>query len=419
MGNKKFFPVSTENLQVDTILSFRIYIQTNNKFVLFRKGNHPFSEETLYRLIANRVTTVYISEEDMAAFEKYYHEHNDPNKSNISTKTFTPPYDQPDIREKYFNIYLNYFPAEKNVFIPGIPIDFTVYQKNGLEVEEYFGPKRQGDKPEPIPDDIHASQNPIVIKNSDISLYRKYLKKLVQECSSSRGISTELHCGIVRENSKLVIKEVLDDPKNGNNIQKSSSVVETLVDNILGQEKTFYNLMKITSYDYYTYNHSLNVCTLSIGLGILKNLKRNPDLFELGLGALLHDVGKSLIDPQIINKPGKLTDEEYIIVQGHVAAGTKLLEDSSETIPKNSFFPVLQHHEKISGFGYPYKLKEKRIHLFGRITAIVDFYDAMVTDRPYRKALEPFDALKLMSEYPDDYDQVLMKDFVIMLGEQS
>ena len=419
MGNKKFFPVSTENLQVDTILSFRIYIQTNNNFVLFRKGNHPFSEETLNRLIANRVKTVYISEEDMASFEKYYHEHNDPNNSNISTKTFTPPFDQPDIREKYFTIYLDYFPVEKNVFIPGIPIDFTVYQKNGLEVEDYFGPKRQGDKPEPIPEGIQVSQKPIVIKNSDISLYRKYLKNLVHECSGSRGISTELHCGIVRENSKLVIKEVLEDPKNGNNIQKSSSVVETVIDNILGQEKTFYNLMKITSYDYYTYNHSLNVCTLSIGLGILKNLKRNPDLFELGLGALLHDVGKSLIDPHIINKPGKLTDEEYMIVQGHVAAGTKLLEDSSETIPKNSFFPVLQHHEKISGFGYPYKLKEKRIHLFGRITAIVDFYDALVTDRPYRKALEPFDALKLMSEYPDDYDQVLMKDFVIMLGEQS
>ncbi len=413
----KYFPVATDNLRVDTILNFKIYIQANNNYVLFRKDNHPFSEETLNRLKENRVQTVHISEEDIENFEKYYYENS--NKADEVSAISDSPFDQAEKREKYFSTYLNYFPIERNTLIPGFPIHFNVYYKNGLELDHIIGPDILDGKPKLIPANIQESQKPVVIQNSEIPLYREYLMKITQGDPNSTNISPELQYTLVRENSKLIVREVLEDPRSGDNIKKSTNVVEMLVDSILDQGNTFYNLMKITSYDYYTYNHSLNVCTMSIGLGILKNLKRNPDLMELGVGALLHDIGKSLLDPRIINKPGKLTDEEYRIVQGHVVEGINLLERSSTKIPRNSFFPILQHHEKLSGRGYPYKLKEERIHLFGRITSIVDFYDALVTDRPYKKALDPFDALKLMSDYQEDYDQGLMKDFVVMLGEQS
>ncbi|MDR4505532.1 MAG: HD domain-containing protein [Candidatus Scalindua sp.] len=417
MIKMKYFPVATENLRVDTILNFKIYIESSNKFVLFRKSNHPFTEETVNRLKENKVHTVFISEEDIENFEEYYYDNK--NKFNVTADIFTPPFDQPENREKYYSTYLNYFPVERKTLIPGFPVCFNVYCINGLALERIIGPDSEGDSPETIPENIQESQRPIVIRNSEIPLYREYLLKLSEGYPNISHISPELHYTLIRENSKLIVKEVLEDPRSGDNIKKSTNVVEMLVDNILNHENTFYNLMKITSCDYYTYNHSLNVCTMSIGLGILKNLKRKPDLVELGLGALLHDIGKSLIDPCIINKPGKLTDEEYRIVQGHVIEGTNLLEKSNKKIPQNSFFSILQHHERLSGRGYPYKLKDKRIHLFGRITAIVDFYDALITDRPYKKALEPFDALKLMSDYPEDYDQSLMKDFVVMLGDQG
>ena len=139
---------------------------------------------------------------------------------------------------------------------------------------------------------------------------------------------------------------------------------------------------------------------------------------ELGLGALLHDIGKSVVDPRIINKPGRLTKEEYKIVQEHVVDGKRLLEKSNNKIAKNALIPLLQHHEKLSGVGYPYKLKGDQIHIFGRIAAIVDVYDAVTTKRPYKKAYSPFAALQLLSENKEDYDKELLEKFVQMLGDQ-
>jgi len=158
---------------------------------------------------------------------------------------------------------------------------------------------------------------------------------------------------------------------------------------------------------------------LSIGLGTVLNLKRDPDLLELGLGALLHDFGKTSIELSILNKPGKLTKEEFCQVQKHVVTAKALLKSSNREVPKHSLFTILQHHEKLSGRGYPYKLKGDQIHLYGRIGAIVDFYDALTTERPYKKALSPFEAFKLLSEVKEDYDQELIKEFIVMLGKQE
>ena len=149
------------------------------------------------------------------------------------------------------------------------------------------------------------------------------------------------------------------------------------------------------------------------------NLKRDPDLLELGLGALLHDFGKTSIELRILNKPGKLTKEEFFQVQKHVVTAKALLKSSNREVPESSLFTILQHHEKLSGRGYPYKLKGDQIHLYGRIGAIVDFYDALTTERPYKKALSPFEAFKLLSEVKEDYDQELIKKFIVMLGKQE
>ena len=174
----------------------------------------------------------------------------------------------------------------------------------------------------------------------------------------------------------------------------------------------------MTTHDYYTYTHSLNVCSLSIGLGTELKLRKDPDLMEIGLGALLHDLGKCMIDLRVLNKPGKLTEDEFKEVQGHVTAGSELLRSSNTEFPENSMVTILQHHEKMSGKGYPQKLRGDQIHINGRIGAIVDFYDALTTERPYKKAFSPFDAFKLLSKFQDDYDKSLIKKFIIMLGKQ-
>lgn len=420
MKKEKFIPIPTANLRLNTILNFNIYIQQKNHFVLFRKEYNPFSEEALFKLVENRINTIFISENDIGKFEKYFYSIQENKIASLTEDGFAPPiFDKPENVKKYFNSYLNYYPIGNKTFIPGSKVNFNVYKKKEFDVELYFGHEDQNGKSGTVPEDIQKSNLPVMIQNSDIPLYKKYLESLTREYSKKEGVSLELKCNIIQENSKLIIKEVIDDPRNGENIKKSWDVVDALVDMVLNNEKNFYNLLKITSHDYYTYVHSLNVCTISIGLGMALNLKRYPDIVELGWGALLHDIGKNAVGLHIINKPGRLTEEEYKTVQDHVILGKRLLEASDGKISKKAFIPILQHHEKLSGKGYPNKLKGEQIHLHGRIAAIVDFFDAITTERPYKKACTPFEALQLISENQEDYDMKLLKNFIMMLGQQS
>jgi HD-GYP domain-containing protein (c-di-GMP phosphodiesterase class II) len=250
-------------------------------------------------------------------------------------------------------------------------------------------------------------------------LYKEYIKNIAVEYARKSEYPLESQFSIIRENSKFIINDILNDPRSGEVTQKAGELVKTLTSSILNNQTNFYSLLKITTHDYYTYTHSLNVCSLSIGLGMQLKLKKDPDLLELGLGALLHDVGKCTIEPHILNKPGRLTEDEYKNVQNHVIASKELLKGSNMQIPQKSTITIMQHHEKLSGNGYPYKLKGDQIHLYGRIGAIVDFYDALTTVRPYKKAYTPFEAFQLLSEVKEDYDQQLIKKFIVMLGNQG
>ncbi len=113
-----------------------------------------------------------------------------------------------------------------------------------------------------------------------------------------------------------------------------------------------------------------------------------------------------------------LAAEEFKDIQCHITASKDLLKSNDQQISKDSLSTILQHHERMSGSGYPYNLSGDQIHLFGRIGAIVDFYDALTTERPYKKASTPFETLKRLSDVKEDYDQSLIKRFIVMLRNQ-
>ncbi len=141
-------------------------------------------------------------------------------------------------------------------------------------------------------------------------------------------------------------------------------------------------------------------------------------LYELGLGALLHDVGKSKIDDAIINKKGPLTSEEFNEIKKHPIYGEEILKET-DLIPRRSYLAVRQHHEKINGTGYPDGLKNGEIDEFGRITCIADVFDALTTKRSYKDALPSFPALKIMKEMDNAFDEYLFNEFVLLLGEKE
>ena len=220
----------------------------------------------------------------------------------------------------------------------------------------------------------------------------------------------------VQQHSIRMISNLLENPS-AENIRDVKKGVAEVVDLILTDDDTSYYLMNITSHDFYTYTHSVNVGFLAVSLS--KVLFRNSmahDMHELGAGFFLHDLGKVHIDPAIINKPGVLTDEEMEQMRQHPIMGHKILLDTNQLTNECKKI-VMQHHERFNGAGYPKKLKGKEIHLYGRICSIADVFDALTSDRPYRKKMDSFKALKLMKEEMiEHFQKDLFEQFVLLFS---
>lgn len=186
-----------------------------------------------------------------------------------------------------------------------------------------------------------------------------------------------------------------------------NNIAEELLDNVLSNKNVLLSLVDIKSMDNYTYAHCVNVAVISLILGISLNLsKRN--LTHLCIGALIHDIGKSFIPSDILQKPGKLTAEEFEVIKQHSKYGYDFLGNSFN-LSSHSKLIVLQHHERFDGFGYPNKISGTDISYLSRIVSIADVYDALTSDRPYKRAMCPSDALEyLMSNAGTafDYDMI-------------
>lgn len=167
--------------------------------------------------------------------------------------------------------------------------------------------------------------------------------------------------------------------------------VKEMVDQLLEQRDVVLNVMDIKRADDYTFLHSVNVMLLSVITGISIGLNRNQ-LYDLSLGALLHDVGKIFTPEHILKKPGSLTAEEYEVMKEHSMRGYQFLKEYT-AFSAVSRIVILQHHERINGSGYPRGLKGAELHLYSKITSIGDVYDALTSDRHYRKALPACEAL--------------------------
>lgn len=165
-----------------------------------------------------------------------------------------------------------------------------------------------------------------------------------------------------------------------NTINAITNIVEYLLEN---KEISSIYLLELKTFDNYTYIHSLNTCVLSLFYGVQMSYSK-PMLMDLGAGALLHDIGKTRIPIEILNKNGKLTDKEYDVIKTHPELGYEMIKNLDYINGRGKSI-VLEHHERIDGKGYPYGLKGDKISKYARIACISDVYDAIVSDRVYRK----------------------------------
>ncbi|QOL26912.1 HD-GYP domain-containing protein [Thalassotalea sp. LPB0316] len=198
-------------------------------------------------------------------------------------------------------------------------------------------------------------------------------------------------------------------------IAEVSQTTDAIVDSIFRNQDALSCMSRIRMKDEYLVEHSLNVAVL-ISI-FAKHMSYDKQTIEqLALGAFLHDIGKVLIPDEVLNKPGKLTSDEYELMKGHVIKGLEVVK-TMDGVPDIALSLIATHHERLDGKGYPYGLNAEDISIFDRMIAIVDSYDAMTADRVYKAGMHPIQAFKnLIKDSIHSYDNGLVEKFIQSLG---
>jgi len=241
---------------------------------------------------------------------------------------------------------------------------------------------------------------------------RKVVPEALIAAVEDKHLPPDKKATAVYHHSIEMMKDLLESPT-AENLKAGKEAISSITDLVLSEDKTAQSLLHITAHDFYTYTHSVNVGVT--GLMLAKALFGNSDthdLHELGAGFFLHDLGKIKVDPDVLNKPARLTEAEMRHIRIHPYQGYKLLK-SADALSEECRLIIMQHHEFVDGTGYPRKLRGEEIHLYGKICGIADVFDALTAERSYKKAMTTFDALKLMKEKMiDHFDKDLFGTFV-------
>ncbi len=197
--------------------------------------------------------------------------------------------------------------------------------------------------------------------------------------------------------------------------EAAEDIVDEISSSVMRNPGALISLARLKTADDYTYMHSVAVCALMVTLA--RQLDIDEKLTrEIGLAGLLHDLGKALMPMDVLNKPGKLTDNEFAIIKGHPEAGYKLLVEGN-AVGEIPMEVCLHHHEKTDGSGYPHRLNAVDISLYAKMGAVCDVYDAITSNRPYKAGWDPAEAIKKMTEWcKGHFEESIFNTFVKSIG---
>lgn len=284
--------------------------------------------------------------------------------------------------DKYMRIRLNSLP-------PLTALPFDLFVQIGGRYVHYL---RAGDslKAEKILSFEKKAPEAFYILAAERANYQKF----VRDGLMSDDLNTKQKALILRESTMVLVEELFERPDIEAALQDARQAVDDFVSFMESDAAAMANLIGLSSHDFYTYNHSLDVSIYSLGLGQAVGFKGH-DLKELGLGGLFHDIGKRYVSLDIICKEGPLTDKEWVQMQKHPQYGLMILEEHKST--GNIKACAFEHHESMLGNGYPQQLTASEIHPMARVVSVADTYDALTTKRSYSEPMKPTDAIELMS----------------------
>jgi putative nucleotidyltransferase with HDIG domain len=221
----------------------------------------------------------------------------------------------------------------------------------------------------------------------------------------------------LHKEAKQVTAHLMQEARFGKIIDTklAKNTISAMVSQCVTSPEAFVSVTRLKDFDNYTFTHSVNVSVLAISLGKRLGLSEH-DLNALGLAGLLHDIGKMQIPEQILNKPGKLTEAEFNVMKQHAYRGYVYLK-STRSVSEEILQAVRHHHEKSDGSGYPDGLREAKIPKFAKIISVADVYDAITSERVYRKGMLPFEAMcRMFSWSGKQFNDALVRFFISIVG---
>ncbi|MGE4265801.1 MAG: HD-GYP domain-containing protein [Deferribacterales bacterium] len=250
--------------------------------------------------------------------------------------------------------------------------------------------------------DIFQGRPEEIIEHKKEIISRNYID--LDRVSSARTLYVE---------SVKIVHSVLGDIRSGKMFNENAvkSVASNIAEITLKNRGVMASMSKLKHHDDYTFLHSMNVSIFASSLAAHLGMSQK-EVERIAQAGLLHDVGKMLVPAEILNKPGKLSEEEFKTMKSHVILGYEYLV--RQGLPKEMLNLALQHHERYDGSGYPQGLKDAQISVEGKIGAVVDIYDAITSDRCYHKGMEPPAALKLMFKWTDSHINKKIFEFFVM-----
>jgi len=253
------------------------------------------------------------------------------------------------------------------------------------------------------------------IHEEDLAKYHQQATRSLRIMITNPQMPLEEKTQKIYDVSKEIMKDFFEHNASDKILQSSEELIDIMEQCLFANDAGFHSIAMITNKDYYTYTHSVNVGLYCLAFGMKTKMGPN-DTRDLGLGGMLHDIGKSKIDHNLINKNGKLTDVEFKTMKSHTTLGKEILE-SMKCYRNHVVEMANQHHEKFEGMGYPNGLVGEDISIYARICKVMDVYDALTTRRSYKKALKPFKAITLMKkQMGGEFDREILGNFIRYLG---
>jgi putative nucleotidyltransferase with HDIG domain len=276
---------------------------------------------------------------------------------------------------------------DRSLYLPGsTKRDFRLYRDAGAEI-----------KPSDLKRLVDAGITTVYLDAADYARFQEKLRSSLDSIVSDERLPVAQRLGIVNEVVRSVLREAFHRGNVDRTVKETSEMAEHVVELVCRDDQIASELNSVLHFDYSTFTHSANVAYYTLMLAHALGHTDRAVLRTIGTGALLHDIGKVGIPEQILLKPGPLSPEERNVLRGHPAQGLISLRDQFQ-LEFGQLMMVYQHHERTDGSGYPVRLGRNEIHEWARICAVADVFEALTSDRPYRRALSAKAALDVIDQ---------------------